>query len=422
MGFNKMVHEKINPLDVARTQLEQVADILKLDKNTVNTLSKPQRVMITNFPVTMDDGRIEIFTGFRVHYNDFRGPTKGGIRYSMDVDLDEVTALAAWMTWKCAVVNIPYGGAKGGVLCNPKDMSPHEIQGLTRRYTYSMLGMFGPDKDIPAPDINTNPQTMAWIMDTYSMIKGYSIPEVVTGKPVALGGAQGRLEATGRGLFFVTREALKRKQIPLEGVTVAVQGFGNVGSNYAKIIEDAGAKVIAVSDASGGILNDNGLEITDVIEYVKTNKTVKGYPKAEAITNKELLALEVDVLAPCAIENQLTEETGPNVKAKIIAEGANGPTTPEADKMFSDKGILLIPDILANAGGVTVSYLEWVMDIQSFYWKESQVNQHLEDVMVTAFADVWKIMESRNISMRMAAMVLAIGRVVEAFELRGVFP
>ena len=417
-----MVLEKINPLDVAIEQLNRAAKILDMNKNMLKILSKPMRVMITNFPVRMDDGNMEMFTGFRVHYNDFRGPTKGGIRYSMDVDLDEVTALSAWMTWKCALVNIPYGGAKGGVICEPKKMSNTELQRLTRRYTYSMLDMFGPEKDIPAPDINTNPQTMAWIMDTYSMVQGYSVPEVVTGKPVALGGAHGRLEATGRGLFFVTREALKRKKIPLKKATIAIQGFGNVGSNYAKIIHKAGAKVVAVTNIKGGIYNAEGLDIPAILEEVQAKKSLKGFPNTQWITNEDLFKLDVDVLAPCAIENQLRGENASDVKAIIIAEGANGPTTPEADDIFNKKGILVIPDILANAGGVTVSYLEWVMDIQSFYWKEDQVNHHLEEVMVTAFNDVWKTARAKKIPMRMAAFVLAVGRVVEALELRGVFP
>jgi glutamate dehydrogenase (NAD(P)+) len=405
-------------------QLEKAAKIMELEENYLKILSKPERVLSVNFPVTMDDGSIEVFCGYRAHHNEARGPTKGGIRYSPYVNLDEVMALAMWMTWKAAVVNIPYGGAKGGVCCNPKEMSDDEIRRLTRRYTYSILDFIGPEKDIPAPDVNTNPETMAIIMDTYSMIKGYSIPEIVTGKPIEIGGSQGRLEATGRGVFYITREVLEYKKMPLKGCTVALQGFGNVGSHFADIIHEHGAKIVGVTDHAGGVYNKDGLDIPALMKYAEKTKGVGGFPGGKPLTNEELFKLEVDVLAPCAVENQITEENADGIKAKIIVEGANGPTTPKADNILKKKDILVVPDILCNAGGVTVSYLEWVQGIERFFWEKEEVNNKLEKVMVKAFNEVLnKYLEfDKKYEMRMAAYILAIERVRDAIRIRGIFP
>jgi len=348
--------------EITTIQLMKAAEIVGLEEDYIKIFSEPVRIMITTFPIKMDNGRIQTFTGYRVHHNEARGPTKGGIRFAPDVDLDEVKGLASLMTWKCAVVSLPFGGAKGGVTCNPLELSENEVQKITRRFTYSMVNFIGPEIDIPAPDMNTSSNTMAYIMDTFSMLKGYSIPGVVTGKPVAIGGSLGRNEATGRGVFFTTREALKLKNILLDEITVAVQGFGNVGSNYAKIIAENGAKVIAVSDIWGAIHNSNGLDIAKLCKFVKQNRKIEGFPGAKPISNKELLELNVDVLSPCASGSQITKENAGNIKARIIVEGANGPITPEADEILFKKGILVVPDILANADGVTVSYFEWVKE------------------------------------------------------------
>ena len=409
---------------VAIQQLRKAADIMHLEEDYFKFLKEPVRIMMTTFPVQMDNGKIEMFTGYRVHHNEARGPTKGGIRYAPQVDLEEVKALAFWMTLKCAIAGLPYGGAKGGVKCDPLKMSENELRRLTRRYTYSILNMIGPERDVPAPDMGTNPKTMAVIMDTFSMLKGYSVPGVVTGKPVELGGSLGRIEATGRGVFYCTREALKYKGIELKNCKVAVQGFGNVGSYFAKIIAEHGAKVVAVSDVYGAIYNPNGLDISELMNYVEANKKVQGFPETKTITNAELLALDVDVLAPCALEKQITKDNVEKVKAKIVAEGANGPIMPEADIVLHKKGIFVIPDILCNAGGVTVSYLEWVQDIQSFFWEIDQVKEKLERVITKALYEVlnnYKELEEKY-EMRMAAFVLAVQRVVDATKLRGFFP
>jgi len=413
---------KENPFKMAQRQFDAAAEILDLDPGLRKVLRNTKRELTVHFPVVMDDGRLEVFTGYRVHHNTARGPSKGGIRYHPDVTLDEVKALAMWMTWKCAVVNIPYGGAKGGVVCDPKKMSQQEIINLTRRYTTEIALMLGPDKDIPAPDVNTNPQTMAWIMDTYSMHRGYSVPAVVTGKPLIIGGSEGRLEATGRGVMLTTCEALKRLEIPIEGATVSVQGFGNVGSISAYLLQDAGCKIIAVSDSRGGIYNLNGLDARDVLRFKQKNGSVVGYPGTDTITNEELLELECDVLIPAALESVITAENAPRVKARIIAEGANGPTTPEADAILFDKGVFIIPDILCNAGGVTVSYFEWVQDLQSFFWHEEQVNKELERIMVRSFDEVYSISQEKGINMRLAAYVLGVSRVAEATMTRGIYP
>ncbi|MGA9349218.1 MAG: Glu/Leu/Phe/Val dehydrogenase [Anaerolineae bacterium] len=407
---------------MAQRQFDAAAEVLDLDLGLRKVLRNTKRELTVHFPVVMDDGHLEVFTGYRVHHNTARGPTKGGIRYHPDVTLDEVRALSMWMTWKCAVVGIPYGGAKGGVVCNPKKMSQQEIINLTRRYTTEITMMIGPDKDIPAPDVNTNPQTMAWIMDTYSMHHGYSVPAVVTGKPLSIGGSEGRFEATGRGVMLTIREALKRLGMPIEGATVAVQGFGNVGSISAYLLQDEGCRIIAVSDSQGGILNPPGLNARDVLRFKQETGTVIGYPGADVISNEEILELECDILVPAALEGQITAEIAPRIRAKVIAEGANGPTTPEADDIFFDKGIFLIPDILCNAGGVVVSYFEWVQDLQSFFWREKQINQELERIMVRSFDEVYSIGQEKGINMRLAAYVLGVRRVAEATMTRGIYP
>ncbi len=407
---------------VALQQFEDAAQVLNLNEGMADFLRHPKRELTVNFPVTMDDGSMRMFTGYRVHHNTVRGPTKGGIRFHPNVDLNEVRALAMWMTWKCAVVNIPYGGAKGGVIVDPNRLSESELRKLTRRFATEISIIMSPEGDIPAPDVNTNAQTMAWIMDTYSMHKGYSIPAVVTGKPVQIGGSLGRVDATGRGVMVTTREALKLCGKSYRDVTVAVQGFGNVGSYAATLMAAQGATIVAVSDASGGIANPKGLDIKAVRDYVAAHKVVKGFPGADAITNEELLAFKCDVLAPCALENQLTGQNADRVQASIVAEGANGPTTPEADRILEDKGVTLIPDILCNAGGVTASYFEWVQDLQSFFWTEDEINARLERIMAEAFHAVMAEAGKRRVGRRVAAQVLAIGRVAEAATLRGIYP
>jgi glutamate dehydrogenase (NAD(P)+) len=407
---------------VALTQFENAAQVLNLDDGMADFLRHPKRELTVNFPVTMDDGSMRMYTGYRVHHNTVRGPTKGGIRFYPNVDLNEVRALAMWMTWKCAVVNIPYGGAKGGVIVDPNKLSESELRKLTRRFATEISIIMSPEGDIPAPDVNTNAQTMAWIMDTYSMHKGYSVPAVVTGKPVQIGGSLGRVDATGRGVMVTTREALKMRGKSYRDMKVAVQGFGNVGSYAAALMATEGAIVVAVSDASGGIANPKGLDLTALKQHVARYKVVAGFPGADAISNEELLAYPCDVLAPCALENQLTGKNADKVQAWIVAEGANGPTTPEADRILEDKGVMLIPDILCNAGGVTASYFEWVQDLQSFFWTEAEINARLERIVAEAFHAVMAEAEKRKIGRRVAAQVLAIGRVAEAATLRGIYP
>jgi len=408
--------------EIAVAQFDKAAAYLPLKAGIREMLRYPKRELTVNFPVKMDDGSVKMFTGYRVHHSAVRGPTKGGIRYHPDVTLDEVRALAMWMTWKCAVVGIPYGGAKGGVVCDPKKMSLTELENLTRRYATEIAVLMSPEGDIPAPDVNTNAQTMAWIMDTYSMHRGYSTPAVVTGKPVEIGGSLGRTEATGRGVMFTAREALKYKNIPIEGATVAVQGYGNVGSISAYLMQDKGAKIIAVSDFQGGIYNPKGLDARDVIRFNKETGTVVGYPGTDRITNEELLELECDVLIPSALEKVITEKNAPKIKAKIIAEGANGPTTPEADEILYDRGVFVVPDVLANAGGVTVSYFEWVQGLQFFFWQEREINVQLREIMVRSFNDVVRIAEEKKVDMRVAAYILAIDRVAKATIIRGIYP
>ncbi|MGA1494432.1 MAG: Glu/Leu/Phe/Val family dehydrogenase [Rhodothermales bacterium] len=370
----------------------------------------------------MDTGKIKMFEGYRVIHSDILGPSKGGIRYAPDVNLDEVKALASWMTWKCAIVDVPFGGAKGGVICNPREMSGTELERLTRRYAANLADVFGPDKDIPAPDMNTNEQIMAWILDTYSMSVKRTEPAVVTGKPIALGGSQGRREATGRGVMTVTLAAMERLNMQVAGSTVAVQGFGNVGSVAADLLTQQGCKVVAVSDVSGGYYNENGLDIEAMIAYSASNgNSLEGYPDAEPISNEELLALEVDVLAPCAKEDQITSQNAHTINAKIIAEGANGPTSPGGDRILAEKGSLVIPDILANAGGVTVSYFEWVQDRQGYFWTKDRVERRLDRMMRKAFDDVYDRAEQHDVTMRIGAYVLAIKKVADALKLRGIY-
>ena len=407
---------------VALQQFDDAAAVLNLDDDMADLLRHTKRELTVNFPVTMDDGSIRVFTGFRVHHNTVRGPTKGGLRYHHLVDMNEVRALAMWMTWKCAVVNIPYGGAKGGVIVNPKELSESELRKLTRRYATEISIVMCPEGDIPAPDVGTTPQTMAWIMDTYSMHHGHSVNAVVTGKPIEIGGSLGRFEATGRGVMLTTREALKMVGKSFQDVSVAVQGFGNVGAVTAMLMQEEGAKIVALSDVSGGIANPKGLDVKAVEEYYETNGKLVGFPGSDEISNEELLTYPADLLSPCALENQITAKNADDVQAWMIAEGANGPMTPEADRILEDKGVFIIPDILCNAGGVTVSYFEWVQSLQYFFWSNEEINQRLERIMVNAFHAVMAEAESRKIERRVAAQVLGIDRVVKATELRGIYP
>lgn len=408
---------------MAQRQFDETAEILKLDDNMRGLLRECARELTVTFPTQMDDDSIRMFRGYRVQHNIARGPAKGGIRYHPDVTLDEVKALAMWMTWKCAVVNIPYGGAKGGVIVTPTELSENELENLTRRYAAEIMVLIGPERDIPAPDMNTSPKIMGWIMDTYSMLHGYSVPAVVTGKPLSIGGSEGRLEATSRGCLFMIREALKRWPRAAEPVSIAVQGFGNVGGELVKLLgQDSAYRIVAVSDARGGIYNPKGLDPNSVHLYKQETGWVSGFPQAERITNDELLCLPVDVLVPAALENQINLRNADQVRAKIIVEGANGPVTPDADRILQDNGVIVVPDILANAGGVTVSYFEWVQSLQAFFWDESQINTQLERVMTQAFAAVVEASERHGVDLRTAALMLAIERVTEATAIRGIFP
>jgi glutamate dehydrogenase/leucine dehydrogenase len=411
-----------NAYDAALENFDAAADTMGLDNDVRQMIKYPERELTVAVPVRMDDGHIHRFVGYRVQHSSVRGPAKGGIRYHPQVTLDEVRALATWMTWKCAVVNIPFGGAKGGITCDPKHMSEGELERMTRRYTSAILPLIGPERDIPAPDVYTNSQTMAWIMDTYSMTKGYAIPGVVTGKPICLGGSLGRNEATGRGVFYTIESLCEHLRMPLKGATVVVQGFGNAGSIAAQLLHSAGAKVIAVNDSTGCVYNKNGLNIPELIHMKALTGHVEGFPESEAIDPSELLALECDILVPAALENAIHAENAAAVGARVIAEAANGPLTPEADRILERKGVFVIPDILCNAGGVTVSYFEWVQDEQHLFWEAQDVYNRLERVMKTAFRDVLKIHLERKVPMRIAANMLGIGRVAEAVHLRGVYP
>ncbi len=413
---------KPNAYDVALENFDAAANALGLDNDTREMIKYPERILMVSVPVRMDDGHIRRFEGYRVQHSQVRGPAKGGIRYHPQVTLDEVKALATWMTWKCAVVNIPFGGAKGGITCDPKHMSQGELERMTRRYTSAILPLIGPEQDIPAPDVYTNSQTMAWIMDTYSMTKGYPIPGVVTGKPISLGGSLGRNEATGRGVFYTIQSACEHLHMQLKGATVAVQGFGNAGSVAAQLLYEAGAKVIAVSDSTGCVYNKHGLDIHNLMHLKALTGKVEGFPEAENIGPAELLALECDILVPAALENAIRADNADAVRARIIAEAANGPLMPAADRILESKGVFIIPDILCNAGGVTVSYFEWVQDEQHLFWEAQDVYNRLERVMKTAFRDVLKIHEERNVPMRTAANMLGIGRVAEAVQIRGIYP
>ncbi len=410
-----------NPFEAMSERFDRAAKLLNLEEDLYAVMRVPSRELKVYIPVRMDTGHIQVFEGFRVQHNFARGPAKGGIRYAPDVSLDEVKALSAWMTWKCAVVNVPFGGAKGGIICDPLQMSLGEIERMTRRYTSELIDFIGPDKDVPAPDMNTNEQTMAWIMDTYSMHVRHTVNAVVTGKPVALGGSLGRREATGRGVLFTVNEAIKRFDLTPEKTSVVVQGSGNVGGIGALLMHEMGYKVVAISDVGSGIYNNNGLDIPAVLEYLQKNKSLEGYPGVDFIDNKSLLEIECDVLAPCATENQITSENADRIKCKILAEGANGPTTPKADKILHDKGIFVIPDILANAGGVTVSYFEWVQDRIGYFWSEAEVNARLEDKMVASFNELCHYATKHDVDTRTAAYMLAIDRVAYDTRMRGIY-
>ena len=417
------LNEKINPFEVALTQLEEASNILNLDKGMLQILSNPKRILTVSIPTKMDDGSIRVFTGFRSQHNDARGPCKGGIRYHPDVTIEEVKALSMWMTWKCAIANIPYGGGKGGIICNPKQMSENELERMTRRFAYLISDVIGPYKDIPAPDVYTGGKEMAWIMDTYSTLKGnYVQPEVITGKPIAIGGSLGRNEATGRGLAYTVREAAKKINIDMKQATIVVQGFGNAGQFASKLVEEQGAKTIAASDSQGAIINNDGIDVDALMTFKKENGTIAGFENAKSISNEELLETECTILIPAALENQITKNNADKIKTKIIAEAANGPTTPEADEILFKKDILVIPDVLANGGGVTVSYFEWLQNLRREYWTEEEVNNRLDINITKSFFDVYDTHDKYNVDMRKAATLLAINRVVDAINIRGLWP
>jgi glutamate dehydrogenase (NAD(P)+) len=418
-GTPARVHH--NPFDDVLEQLDHAAAVLRPDPDTLEPLRHPRRQVIVSIPVQMDNGHLRVFEGYRVMYDNSRGPGKGGLRFHPDVTLDECKALAAWMAWKCAVVDIPFGGAKGGIACDPLKLSDGELERLTRRYISEIFDLIGPTVDIPAPDVGTSPRVMAWVMDTFSMKKGYVEPGVVTGKPIALGGSGGRLEATGRGLTIVTRETLRRIGRDLAGARVAIQGFGNVGSNAAKLLHQAGARVVAVSDIGGAIYDPSGLDLPRLLAYHRETSQLGGFPGTQQLDNDALLRLPVDVLLPAALEAQITRDNAADIQAPIIVEGANGPTTPEADEILARRGVLVVPDILANAGGVVVSYFEWVQDRYGYFWKENEVNERLEDKMVAAFDAVWSTRERFEVDARTGAYILAVARIIEARDLRGLY-
>jgi glutamate dehydrogenase (NAD(P)+) len=407
---------------VALRQYERAADKLDLNPCVRDVLRLPKREVTVHFPVQMDDGQTRVFTGYRVWHNVTRGPAKGGIRYHPDAHLSEMRALAMWMTWKCACVKIPYGGAKGGVTCDPKTMSAREVERLTRRFTTEIADLLGADSDIPAPDVNTNPQVMAWMMDTYSMHRGYSVPGVVTGKPVSIGGSEGRSEATGRGVVYAIQEAAKVIDLDLDGARVAVQGFGNAGESVARFIAELGARVVAVSDSRGGVFDGDGLDLPLVTRHKQETGSLVGAPRTRPISNAELLEIDCDILVPAALEGVLTEANAARVRARLVAEAANGPTTPEADDILHERGVFVIPDVLCNAGGVTVSYFEWVQDREEFFWTIDEINARLRRVMVRAFEDVHRTSVEHAVDMRLAAYLLAVSRVAEATLTRGIYP
>lgn len=417
-----LARESSNPYLNALAQLDIAARHLELDPGTHEVLKYPERELTVHFPVKMEDGHTHVFTGYRVQHNVARGPCKGGIRYSPTTDLDEVRALAMWMTWKCAIANIPFGGAKGGVVCDPKTLTLLELERLTRRYTSEISIIIGPNNDVPAPDMGTNAQTMAWIMDTYSMGQGHTVPAVVTGKPVAIGGSEGRNDATGRGIVFIAREAVKEFGMNLHGLRVAVQGFGNVGSVAARIFHEMGAKVVAVSDAVGGLYNPKGLDVGALRDSANRDGTLTTHRDGDPISSKDLLELDVDVLVPAAIENQITAENAGRVRARVVIEGANGPTTPAADQILRERGVFLVPDVLANAGGVVVSYFEWVQDLQFFFWHEEEVNAKMEAIMMRSYRDVHAMARREDVDMRLAAYLIGVRRVADAGLIRGIYP
>jgi glutamate dehydrogenase (NAD(P)+) len=415
-------HLRENPFQIARQQLRLVGQTFNIDPNLINVLQECKKSVEVAIPISLDDGSINTFAGFRVQHNIARGPSKGGIRYHPDVTLDEVKALSMWMTWKCSLMNIPFGGAKGGVVCDPKAMSVRELERMTRRYTSEIITTIGPEKDIPAPDVGTSPREMAWIFDTYSMNKGHSVLGVVTGKPLTVGGSLGRLEATSRGGLYCLLEAFKKLDMTAVGQRVAIQGFGNVGSFLAKFLAEEGAKVIAVSDSSGGVHNPKGLDVPAILAFKQETGSLQGFRGGDPITNEELILLDCDVLAPCALEQVITADNAAKVKAKIVLEGANGPTTPAADDILEDMGVLILPDVLANAGGVVVSYFEWVQGLQEYFWKEDEVNVKLREIVCRAFEETWELRKQRQTSMRMAAYGAAVMRVAEATTTRGLYP
>ncbi|MDP9290066.1 MAG: Glu/Leu/Phe/Val dehydrogenase [Thermoproteota archaeon] len=413
----------IDPFEVALEQLDEAAKLIKLDNGLHQILAHPKRVLIVSIPVRLDNNEIRVFTGFRSQHNDARGPYKGGIRYHPQVTIEEVKALSMWMTWKCAIADIPYGGGKGGVICNPKQMSDLELERMTRRYAYAIADIIGPHTDIPAPDVYTGGKEMAWIMDTYSALKGnYVQPEVITGKPLAIGGSLGRTEATGRGLSFTVREAATKLKLNMHTATVAVQGFGNAGQFAAQFLEEQGAKVIAVSDSKGGVYNKNGIQIGALRKHKEKKGSVVGFPESKLITNEEVLETDCTILIPAALENQITKKNAPKISAKIVAEAANGPTTPEADDILYKNKTLVIPDVLANGGGVTVSYFEWLQNLRRESWSENQVNEMLDKNITRAFSDVYATHDKYQVNMRKASTVLAINRVVDAIKIRGLWP
>ncbi len=410
-----------NPFEAMMERFDHAAKLINLDRGLYKVLRNPEKQIITSVPILRDNGEVEVFTGYRVLYNTSRGPAKGGIRFDLNVTLEEVKALAAWMTWKCALVNLPFGGAKGGVVCDPMSMSVGELEKVTRRYTSSIIEVLGPDSDVPAPDVNTNERVMAWIMDTYSMHKRHTVTAVVTGKPVEMGGSLGRREATGRGCMIVTREALTKLGMSLKGARIAVQGFGNVGSIAADLMAKEGAIIVAASDKSTALYNPKGLDVADMLKWVKEHRQLAGYPKAETIQHNELLTVDCDVLVPAATENVITSKNARQIKAKIICEGANGPTSANADKILEDKGIFVIPDILANAGGVTVSYFEWVQDRGGYFWDEETVNRRLEQILVRSFGEVMAMASRYKVANRIASYIVAVDRVAAMHRLRGLY-
>jgi glutamate dehydrogenase/leucine dehydrogenase len=418
---NATIHSNLNPLDSMMKRFDEAAKIIGLDESVYDTLKYPAKIVTVNMPVTMDNGKVQVFEGHRVQHSTTLGPSKGGIRYSMDVTIDEVKALAAWMTWKTAVVGIPYGGGKGGIKCDPKKMSKGEKERLTRAYTAAMSDVFGPDKDIPAPDMNTGQQEMAWIVDEYSKIKGQYTPAVITGKPLSMGGSLGRVEATGRGVMVCTRSALAKLGLIPHECTCVVQGFGNVGSISAKLIEMLGVKIIGISDVTGGYYNPEGIKVEEAMAYTLENGNLEGFKGGSLVNNAELLELECDILVPAAMEDQITDENAANIKAKLIVEGANGPTSSNADKILNDKGIIVVPDILANAGGVTVSYFEWVQNRMGYFWTEERVNRRADRVMKSAFDVVYEAGQKYNVSLRTAAYIVAIDKVATTNKFRGAY-